>query len=118
MASAEYQVVFGAGVDSVFGFFPGQGQRLFAENVLPRGNSTLELLVVKRVRRVKSDGLYTGVPEGLDCAAVVLEAVSFGKFLPCWIGLRAANDLYVALCLLQHRGHFLAPPAEANHRDF
>ena len=49
---------------------------------------------------------------------IVLEAVGLGKFLSCWIGLRGANDLYVVLCLLQHGGHLLAPPAEANHRDF
>src|SRR5262249_53556584 len=118
MASAEHAVVFGAGVDSDFGLFPGQSQRLFTENVLPRGNSTLDLLGVKRMRRGKNDGLHTGVLEGLDFTAVVLEAVGFGKFLPRSIGLRGANDLYVALCLLQHRGHFLAPPAEADHRDF
>ena len=49
---------------------------------------------------------------------IVLEAVGLGKFLSRWIGLRGANDLYIVLCLLQHGGHLLAPPAEANHRDF
>src|ERR1700733_4775166 len=111
MASAEHAVVFGAGVDSDFGLFPGQGQRLFTENVLPRGNSTRDLLGVKQMRRGKDDGLHAGMLEGFHFAAVVTEAVGLGKFLPRWVRLRGANDLYVALCLLQHGGHFLAPPA-------
>src|SRR4029077_20041319 len=118
MTSAEHEVVFGAGVDGDFGLFPGQSQRLFTENVLRRGNSTPDLLGVKRMRRGKDDGLHTGVLEGFHFAAVVLEALGFGKFLPCWVRLRGANDLYIVLCLLQHGGHLLAPPAEANHRDF
>ena len=44
-------------------------------------------------------------------ATIVLEAVGLGKFLSCWIGLRGANDLYIC-------GHLLAPPTEADHRDF
>src|SRR4029077_7472196 len=75
-------------------------------------------LGVKRMRRGKDDGLHTGVLEGFHFAAVVPEALGFVKFLPCWVRLRGANDLYVILCLLQHGGHLLAPPAEANHRDF
>ena len=70
MAGAEHELVFGAGLNGGFGLFPGQGQRLFTEDVLPRSNSTLDLLGVKRMWRGKYDGLHTGVLEGFRFAAI------------------------------------------------
>ena len=118
MAHAEYRPVFGAGLDGGLGLFLGQGQGFFAENMFPRRHGALDLLGVKRMRRGKDNGLHAGVLEGFRVAAVVRKAVSLGKFLSCWIGLRGANDLDVVRRLLQDGEHLPAPPAEANHRDF
>ena len=41
-------LLFGAGLDGGCGLFLGQGQRLFAENVLSRGNGALDLFGVQR----------------------------------------------------------------------
>ena len=55
---------------------------------------------------------------GFLVAAVVPEVVGSGEFPAGRIGLRGADDLDVVPCLLQHRDHLLAPPAEADHGDF
>ncbi len=118
MTHAEHELAFGAGVDGGFGSFPGQGQRLFAEDVLPGGDGALDLLGVERMRRGQDDGLHPGMPEGRLDAGMVREAIGGGELLPGRIGLGGADDLDILLRLLQHGGHLLAPPAEADHRDF
>src|SRR2546430_718216 len=66
----------------------------------------------------KDDRLQSGMPDGFLVAAIVREAVGFGELLAARIGLRGADDLDIALGLLEHGGHLLAPPAETDHRDF
>ena len=118
MAHAEHEPVFGAGLDSGLGFFFGQCKRLLAENVLSCGDRAFDLPGVKRMWRGKDDGLHARVLQRFNVAAVVRKTVGFGKLLAGRIGLRRANDLDVVRGLLQHGAHLLAPPAEADHRDF
>src|SRR5262249_26410447 len=70
------------------------------------------------MRRSKDNRLQAGVLEGFRIACVVRKAVGLGKFLAGWMRLGGANDLDIVRRFLQHGGHLLTPPAEANHRDF
>ena len=117
MAHTEHEIILGAGVNDGFGPLLREGQGLLTEDMFPGGNGALDLLGVERMWRGKDNGLDPRMLEGLRVTGVVPEAIGCREFLAGRIGLRGAGNLDIVLCLLQHGGHLLAPPAEANHRD-
>ena len=118
MPHPENQARIAAQANGLLGAGLGQGQRLFAKDMLAGGDGSLDLRAMQRMRRGQHDGFDVGIGQRIRVVGRQRDALFGAKRAHrLEVRLDGAHHADVRRRRAEHVEHFLAPPAHADEGD-